>query len=154
MPQYRQLTAEEAVVILVVSKNDTPDGLSDDAIQALVGRSPVLEAVDNLHEMTMLSEAIDTRGKPRKRQWRTTAAGEEQVARQRRNIAEALAARIDATKGVDEKARLQELLAKLETRAASAPVESAAKHKDTAPKAAKKPKPQRRASKTEEPAQA
>lgn len=154
MPQYRQLTAEEAVVILVVSKNDTPDGLSDDAIQALVGRSPVLEAVDNLHEMTMLSEAIDTRGKPRKRHWRTTAAGEEQLTRQRRNITETLAARIENTKGADEKSRLQELLARLETRTAPAQNTEPAKHKDTTPKAAKKPKPQRRAPKTEEPAQA
>lgn len=160
MPTYRQFTPEEAVVILTLAQQDSADGLNDDAVQRLVGRSPVLEAIDNLHEMGMISEAIDSRGKPRKRHWRTTAAGEEQCAIQRRAIHQTLEDRIARTTGPDEADRLRELAAKLATRQAAAVTTSptatsveprtqkAAKAKPT-----KKPKPQRReAQKPAEPA--
>lgn len=110
MSSYRVPTPEELAVLNILADHDNPGGVPDDTLQKLIGRSPVLEAVDQLHEFGLISEAIDPRGKKRPRFWRLTASGEEQRVVQARAVAVNLQARIDAAKVPDEAARLRELV--------------------------------------------
>ncbi|NBW09387.1 MAG: hypothetical protein EBR82_15330 [Caulobacteraceae bacterium] len=149
MSSYRVPTPEELAILNLLADNDVPEGLSDDKLQRLIGRSPVLEAVDQLHEFGLIAEAIDQRGKPRARQWRLTSSGEEQRRIQAEAVAAALRQRIDACKIPDEAARLRELMPLI---GATSRAPEPASTPTPEPKAAK-PKPRRRAApKRREPA--
>jgi hypothetical protein len=107
---HRVCTPEELALLNILADNDTPDGLPDATLQKLIGRSPMMEAIDQLAEFGLVSEAIDSRGKKRPRSWRLTQSGEEQRVVQARTVAENLKARIDAAKVPDEASRLRELV--------------------------------------------
>lgn len=110
MSNHRICTPEELALLNLLANNDTPDGVPDATLQRLIGRSPMLEAIDQLAEFGLVSEAVDPRGKPRARSWRLTQSGEEQRVIQAPIVAQNLKARIDAAKVPDEAARLRELV--------------------------------------------
>ncbi len=146
MSAHRVPTPEELAILNLLADNDVPEGLSDDKLQKLIGRSPVCEAIDQLHEFGLIAEAIDPRGKPRARQWRLTSTGEEQRRIQAKAVAAALRQRIDACRVEDEASRLRELVPLIgaASRAPEPASTPAPEPKAAKPRPRKRPAPKRR----------
>lgn len=144
MSSYRQFTPEEAAVAIAVLDNDRTDGLSDDDIQRLLGKTPVLEAVDWLAEAGFLVPATDERGRPRPRRWRGTPAAKDQLDAQRARVAQDLRARLPGVVIPEEKVRLGDLLGRIDP--APAPVQAKPQKPEPSPSKPAKasPAPRRR----------
>jgi len=110
----RMMKIEEAVVLAILLEHveanpDDTKGLSDAEIQKLVGQSPVLEAIDELHSINFIKLGKDSRGGSLERMWLPAEGAEQQLRSQIPLVQEAFENRLSLVVVKREAERLSEL---------------------------------------------